>query len=84
MSHPLAKSLRRLARTVFGQETLPPPDPEPVGRGADGGRPGLARLLFAPEPLPLDPELPRRRSRWLAWLFLPERLDRGPQRPPVD
>lgn len=41
-------------------------------------RPGLLRKLFGPEPfpgdLPPEPHSPRR-SRWLAWLFAPERLD---------
>lgn len=41
-------------------------------------------MVFAFEHLPTDPERPRRRSRWLSWLFLPERIDRDPNRPGID
>ncbi len=78
MSHPLATFLREL-RTVFARETLPPAEPErrPGTRGA-----GLARLLFAPEPLPVEEAAPaRRRTSLLALLFAPERLAVEPPLP---
>jgi hypothetical protein len=62
-----------LARLLFRAERLeltPEPPPRP-GRG-------LLRLLFAVEPLPAAPAAaapPRRRGRWLRWLFAPEPLD---------
>ncbi|HTP24098.1 MAG TPA: hypothetical protein VMK12_00360 [Anaeromyxobacteraceae bacterium] len=41
-------------------------------------RRSLAKALFAAEPLPrASPGSAPRRSRWLAWLFAPERIDRG-------
>lgn len=68
----ITHALARLFRAVFGRESLPPaPDaaPRPARRSA-------VRMLLAPEELPEDPPLPpRRRGRWLAWLFAPERLD---------
>lgn len=61
-----------LLRLLTARETLspaPPARPPPE-------RPGVLELLFAPEPLPEDPQLAvRPRGRWLAWLFAPERLD---------
>ncbi|GEJ56856.1 hypothetical protein [Anaeromyxobacter diazotrophicus] len=79
MSHPFARLLRRFTRALFTLEPLPF-DPPSCPRG----RPSLLATLFAPEPLPMDLELPRRRARWLSWLFLPERVDRDPNRPPAD
>ncbi len=62
-----------LLRTVLAREALPE---DPVPPRPAHARPSLVHLLFAPEPLPLDPPAPpRRRSRWLAWLLRPERLD---------
>jgi hypothetical protein len=59
-----------LARALFAAEPLPL---EPV---AERPRRGLVRMLFAIEPLPIDPPpQPRRRTRWLRWLFGPEPLD---------
>jgi hypothetical protein len=78
MSHPIAKVLRQL-RTVFAAETLPMEQPSPAR-----GRRSLLAVVFSPEQLPMDPELPRRGSRWLSWLFVPERIDRGPDRPGLD
>ena len=78
MSHPIASLLRQL-RTVFAAETLPLEPPSPAR-----SKRSLLALLFASEHLPLDPELPRSGSRWLSWFFLPERIDRDPNRPGVD
>ena len=67
-----ANAFLRFLRAVFGREELPqaPALPERPAR------PSVLRLLFAPEPLPMDPPLaPRRRGRFFAWLFAPERLD---------
>ena len=68
----LSHAAARFLRAVFGREELPPaPEapPAPPGRGT-------LSLLFAPDDLPEDPPLaPRKRGRWLAWLFAPERLD---------
>jgi hypothetical protein len=59
-----------LARALLAAEPLPL-DPE-VRRP----RRGLARMLFALEPLAVDPPAaPRRRARWLRWLFGTESLD---------
>jgi hypothetical protein len=49
--------IREIVRNIFAQERLgeeasPPATPGPR-------RTSLARMLFAPEPLPLDPEAPR-------------------------
>lgn len=58
-------------RTIFALESLPaaaPASPAPPRRSA-------LSLLLAPEPLPEDPVSEPHRSRWLAWLFAPERLD---------
>jgi len=78
MSHPILNVLRQL-RTVFAWETLPmdPPSPAPGNRS-------LLAVVFASEHLPTDPELPRRGTQWLSRLFLPERIDRDPNRPGVD
>jgi hypothetical protein len=63
-------------RRIVAIETLPPAPPPAPPRCEPRS---LLHLLLAPEPLPLAPPRPRRRTRWLAWLFLPERLDReGP------
>ena len=78
MSHPIANLLRQLL-TVFAAEALPREQPSP-----GPSRRSLLAVVFAPERLPVDPELPRRSSRWLSWLFLPERIDRGPDRPGLD
>jgi hypothetical protein len=78
MSHPIANVLRQL-RTVFTAETLPMEQPSPART-----RRSLLAVVFSPEQLPMDPELPRRGSRWLSWLFVPERIDRGPDRPGLD
>lgn len=79
MSHPFASHLRRLLSLCFTLEPLPL---EPAARERE--RRSLLAMVFAPEPLAMDPELPRRRARWLSWLFLPERVDRGPPPPPAD
>ncbi len=69
-----------VASLLFAIEPLPF---EPERPRARSGR-GPLSLLFSPEPLPLDPErAPERRRRWLAWLFLPERLDSGTDSPEV-
>lgn len=68
-----------LARLLFSLEPLPLEPAAPARR-----RRSLLAMALAPEPLPKDPEPPRRRSRWLSWLFLPERVDRAPDRPDVD
>jgi len=64
-----------LLRLLLAPEDLPPPmAPLPRREGK-----GLLALLFAPEPLPpgdLAREGPRRRGRWLEWLFAPEKLDK--------
>lgn len=58
-------------RSLLARETLPAPLPEPArARG-----PSLLSLLFAREPLPLDPERRHTHRNWLAFLFAPERLD---------
>jgi hypothetical protein len=71
------KAIRRqllvALRAAFAWERLPPATAAsaPARRG-----PGLLRMLFAIEPLPLDPPLePRARGRWLRWLLTPEPLD---------
>lgn len=62
-------------RNVFALERLPPAPPlEPRGTA----RRGLLRLLFAPEPLPLEPELPATRRRPVAALLAPEPLPEEP------
>jgi hypothetical protein len=48
------------------------------------GKRSLLAVVFASEHLPMDPELPRRGTRWFSWLFLPERIDRDPNRPGID
>ena len=70
----ITHALASLLRAVFGRETLPPAPPD--ARLPSAPLAGTLRALFAPEPLSEDPPLPpRRRGRWLAWLFAPERLD---------
>jgi hypothetical protein len=54
---------------LFTHEPLPR-DPVPARDGRS-----LLAGVFAREHLPLDLELSRRPSRWLSWLFAPERLD---------
>ena len=78
MSHPFLNALRQL-RTVFAPETLPMDPPSPAR-----SKRSLLAVVFAFEHLPHGPERPRRRSRWLSWLFLPERIDRDPNRPGID
>lgn len=70
----ITHALANFLRAVFARETLPPaPTTAPLPASPLAG---ALRMLFAPEPLPEDPPLPpRRRGRWLAWLFAPERLD---------
>lgn len=59
-------------RVIFARESLPSA-PQPPPRLP---RRGTLSLLLAPEPLPEDPPAAERpRSRWLTWLFAPERLD---------
>jgi hypothetical protein len=78
---PGARRRTSLGRLIFAREPLAF-EPERVART---GRAGLLALLFAPEPLPRDPvHPPRRHARWLAWLFLPERLDRDVDSHEVD
>jgi hypothetical protein len=63
----------RLSRLLLAAEPLS----EEAPRGSPERR-GLLRAVLGREPLPLDPpSAPRRRWRWLAWLFAPERLDGG-------
>jgi hypothetical protein len=58
-------------RLIFARETLPL---DPVA--ATAPRRGILALLFAFEPLDQGAPVPSpRRSRWLAWLFRPEKLD---------
>jgi hypothetical protein len=67
-----ASSALATLRAALRIERLPPALAQERARRG----PGLARALFAVEPLALDPELPaRRRAPWLRWLFVPERLD---------
>jgi len=68
----------RRARPRFAQLLLAAePLPQETAPGAPERR-GLLRAFFGPESLQLDPPAaPHRRSRWLAWLFAPERLDGG-------
>lgn len=67
-------------RSVLARESLPPPPSTP-----EGPRPrsrSLARLLFAPESLPLEPEAPARpRPALLRALFAPEALPEDPLAP---
>ena len=71
LMHGLASALT-VARGVFAAERLPEPGPEL----APPGRRSMLGLLFSIEPLPRDAPLPpRRRSRWLRWLFALESLD---------
>ncbi|HEX7488612.1 MAG TPA: hypothetical protein VF341_06890 [Anaeromyxobacteraceae bacterium] len=79
MSHRLVASLFQQLRTVFTTETLPLEQPSPAR-----SRRSLLAVVFSAEQLPMDPEPPRRGSRWLSWLFVPERIDRGPNRPGLD
>lgn len=69
---PVQEPSQRLVPGVFGSEELPlDPVPAPSWR-----RSGLWPLLAGREVLPEDSSgPPGRRSRWLAWLFRPERLD---------
>jgi hypothetical protein len=67
-----AKQAGSFLRVIFARESLPPA-PIPGGKEA---RRGALSLLFAPDALAEDPPRPApERSRWLAWLFAPERLD---------
>ena len=79
MSHPVANLLRQLRTVLFTLEPLPMEQAETTH-----DRRSLLALVFAREHLPTEPEGPRRRSRWLSWLFLPERVDRDQSRTPVD
>lgn len=59
-----------LLSLILGAEALPE---DPV-RPRPG--PGFFSLVLGREALPEDPPgPPRRRGRWLAWLFSPERVD---------
>lgn len=71
---------RQIVRDLFARESLGEAPP-PVSHAAAKARPSLARLLFAPEPLPLDPEVapPTRRATFVRALFAPEAL---PEEPP--
>jgi len=63
-----------LGRLLFGREELPEAPP----RAGEHARRSLRRALFAVEPLPrAGPRVAPRRSRWLSWLFAPERIDSG-------
>jgi hypothetical protein len=74
------RSFFALARVVFAREELPQAEPKGPSRRA---RRSLVSLLFAPEPLPLDPPRPGRRSTSaLRWLLTPEEL--GPAPLPAD
>ncbi len=70
---PPPRARPRFVRLLLAAEPLPQETPPAVPE-----RRGLFPAVFGGEPLPLDPPgAPRRRSRWLAWLFAPERLDGG-------
>ncbi len=63
--------LRTVLRDLFAIEDLGPEPPPEIPR-----RRAPARAFLAREPLPYDaPAAPRRRTRWLAWLFAVESLD---------
>ena len=79
MSHHLVAGFFRHLRTIFAMETLPVDPPAPPRR-----RRSLLAAVFAHEQLPLDPEQPGRGSSWLSSLFLPERIDRDPNRTRID
>jgi len=67
------RSVFALAREIFTWEQLPLDEPK---RCARSERRSIASLLFAPEPLPLDPPRPRTGgASWLRWLLSPERID---------
>jgi hypothetical protein len=65
-------------RLLFTLEQLPR-DPAPPR-----DRRNLLAGVFARARLAADPELSQRPSRWLSWLFAPDRLDHDAKRPQVD
>jgi hypothetical protein len=66
-------------RSVLARDTLPPPPAVPDRPRARGS---LLRMLFAPEALPLEPEVPPRpRPAFLRALFAPEPLPEDPPAP---
>ena len=78
---PGARRRASLVTLLFARERL---ELEPE-RAARKGPATLLAYLFAPEPLPEDPVLPpRRHTRWLTWLFVPERLERDADSHEVD
>jgi len=71
---PLKATPGRLSR-LLAPEPLPPAPAHGSSTEATRRR-GLVVFLFGPEPLPPDlPPAPRRKVRWLAWLFSPENLE---------
>jgi len=63
-----------LLKHLVAVERLPFEAP-PVASRSDP-RPSLARMVLAREHLPSEPRpVGASRSRWLAWLFTPERID---------
>jgi hypothetical protein len=64
-------------RSLLLPEALPEgPPATSTPRPPEPGAATLLRWLLAPDPLPPElPPLPRRRGRWLAWLFAAEPLD---------
>jgi hypothetical protein len=75
---PLPGSRPGLLQRLFAVETLPTDPPRPPREGVS-----LLRAVFAPEALPVEPPGSDRagaRRPWLAWLFVPEKLD--PPAPP--
>ncbi len=64
-------------RSLLVPEALPEEPPTASApRPPEPGAGALLRRLLAPDPLPPDlPALPRRRGRWLTWLFAAEPLD---------
>jgi hypothetical protein len=83
----MARSAREylaLARKLLleREELPPPPEPGPSAPPRPPG-PGVARLLFGREELPLDPVAPEReRPGLLRMLLGPEPLPRDPPAPP--